>query len=306
MWDSDGRDGLAVVPDGGALGEEGGEAFVLVGGAAEATEDVGLGGESFGEGLAFAAVDGFKEAGDGEGGHGGDGFGEGLGTGQEVSGWNDFVDEAETEGFGGIDDLSGEHHAEGGAGADEAGETLRAAVAGDEAEFELGEAEAGLVAGDAEGAGKGEFATTAEGDAVDGGEDWLAGTLKVGGDEREDMLAALGDGEAGEGVGVDEGANVGTSSEGAVAGASDDEDADGGVGGEGGEDALEFVEHLGVESMEDFGTIEGDGRNLTHLFEVQCFEVIQSGHGLRVLRGAGRSDWRESRSNVGTGANANR
>jgi len=93
----------------------------------------------------------------------------------------------------------------------------------------------------------------------------------VGRDEGEDVLAALGDGEAGEGVGLGEGADVGTSSEGAVTGASDDEDADGGVGGKSGEDALEFVEHLGVEGMEDFGAIEDDGRNVAHLFEAQCF-----------------------------------
>ena len=259
------------MPDGGTFGEEGGEAFVLVGGAAEATEDVGLGVEGFVEGFAVAALNGFEEASEGEGRHGGNGFGKGAGAGQEVDGGNDFVDQAEAEGFGGIDDLSGEHHAESRTAADEAGETLRATVAGDEAEFELGEAEAGLVAGDAEGAGEGEFAATAEGDAVDGGKDGLAGALEVGRDEGEDVLAALGDGEAGEGVGLGEGADVGASGEGAVTRASDDEDADRGVGGESGEDALEFVEHLGVEGVENLGAIEGDGRNVAHLFEAQCF-----------------------------------
>ena len=147
--------GLAVVPGGGAFGQESGEAFLLVGGAAEAAEDFGFGVEGLGEGLVFSAVDGFEEAGDGEGSHGGDSFGEGVGAGEEVGGRDDFGDEAEAESFGGVDDFGGEHQVESGAGADEAGETLGASVAGDEAEFELGEAEAGVVAGDAEGAGEG-------------------------------------------------------------------------------------------------------------------------------------------------------
>ena len=55
--------GLAALPDGGAFGEEGGEAFLLVGGGAEAAEDVSFDGEGFGEGLAFAAGDRFEDAG---------------------------------------------------------------------------------------------------------------------------------------------------------------------------------------------------------------------------------------------------
>ena len=83
-------------------------------------------------------------------------------------------------------------------------------------------------AGDAEGAGQGELAAAAEGEAVDAGDDGLAAGL----DLAEDVLAAVGDGSAGGGVGVGELADVGAGGEGAFAGAGEQDDADGGVGGE--------------------------------------------------------------------------
>ncbi len=100
-----------------------------------------------------------------------------------------FVDQADAEGFGGIDDLGGEHEAEGGAAADEAGEALGSAVAGDEAELHFGEAEAGFVAGDAEGAGEGEFAAASEGYSVDSGDYGLAGGFEVRLNESKDLVA---------------------------------------------------------------------------------------------------------------------
>ena len=106
---------------------------MLVGGGAESAEDVGFDGEGCGEGFVLAAVDRFEDAGDGEGGEGGDGFGEGAGAGEEVYVGGDFVDEAEAEGFGSVYDLSGEHEAEGGAAAEEAGEALGSTIAGEEA-----------------------------------------------------------------------------------------------------------------------------------------------------------------------------
>jgi hypothetical protein len=287
---------LATLPHGWAFGEEGGEALVFVGSSGEAAEDFGFGFESLGEGLAGAAVDGFEDAGDGERRHGGDGLGDGLGAGEEVCGGDDVVDEAEAEGFGGVDDLGREHHAEGGAGADEAREALGAAIAGDEAEFDFGKTETGFVTGDAESAGEGEFAAAAEGDAVDGGDDGLAGALEEGFDEGEDVLAALGDGEAGEGVGVGKGANVGAGGEGTIARAGDDDGAEGGVGGEGGEDELELVEHAGVEGVEDFGAVEGDGRDGAGEVVVQGVEV---GHRVRdpIKMYAGR--WRSRQVRFG-------
>jgi len=81
------------------------------------------------------------------------------------------------------------------------------------------------------------------------------------------LLAALRDGEAGGGVGGGEAADVGAGGEGAVAGAGEEDDADGGVGGELGEGALEVVEHFGVEGVEDLGAVEGDGGDVVCGFE---------------------------------------
>jgi len=112
-------------------------------------------------------------------------------------------------------------------------------------------------------AGEGELAAAAEGDSVDGGDGGFATVFDLG----EDLLAALGDGEAGDGVGGDEAANVGAGGEGARAGAGEDDGADGGVGGERSEGLLEVVEHLGVEGVQDVGAVEGDGGDGGGLFE---------------------------------------
>jgi 6,7-dimethyl-8-ribityllumazine synthase len=248
---------------------------VFVGRAAETAEDVGFGLEAVVEGLVCAALDGFQHAFERERGHGGDGRGEDLGTNHQVGGGDDFFGEAEAQSFGGGDDFGGEHELERGAAADEAGEALRAAVAGDEAELELGQAEAGLVAGEAEGAGEGELAAAAEGDAVDAGDDWLAAAFDLG----EDLLAALGDAAAGGGVGVDEAADVGPGGEGAVAGSGEQDDVDGVVRGEDGEDALELVEHGGVEGVEHVGAVEGDGGDGGLALEVEGGVGAGLGHG---------------------------
>ena len=86
--------GLAALPDGGAFGEEGGEALLLVGGGAEPAEDVGFGVQRFGKRLGFATLDGFEDAGDGERRHGRDSVSECAGAGQEFSSGDEFIDEA--------------------------------------------------------------------------------------------------------------------------------------------------------------------------------------------------------------------
>jgi len=228
---------------------------LFVGGTAEAAEDFGFYGQGVFEGEFVAVGDGFEHAGDGEWGHGSDVGGELAGAGHEVFGGEEFVDEADGGGFLSGDDHSGEHEAQGRAAAYEAGEALGAPVARDEAEPGFGEAEESAVAGEAQGAGEGELAAAAEGYTIDAGDDGFA----AGFDEGEDLLAALRDGEAGDGVGGGEAADVGTGGEGAVAGCGEEDDADGGLGGQGGEDVFEFVEHLGVEGVPDFRAVEGDG-----------------------------------------------
>ena len=128
---------------------------------------------------------------------------------------NDFVDEADAQGLGCCDHLSGEQELEGCWLAYEPRETLRASVAWNQAELDLGLAQARGFAGYAEGAGHGQFAAPAEGEAVDEGDDWFAAGL----DEPEDGLAAAGFGCSGCGVGCGDLVDVGTGCEGLFAGA---------------------------------------------------------------------------------------
>ncbi len=104
---------------------------------------------------------GFDASSDREGGHGDDCFGESFTSGDELICWNYLVYEADAEGLGGWNHVSGEEEFEGRGSTDEAGEALGSSVAGDEAELDLGLSEAGVVAGDADGAGHRELAAAA-------------------------------------------------------------------------------------------------------------------------------------------------
>jgi len=257
------------VPGGGAFFEEGAGAFAFVFGGAEAAEDGGFEGEGLVEREVRAAVDGFDGGGDGEGRHGGEELGEGLRPECQcfsVSG-DDFVDEADAKGFGSVDDGASEDHFEGWAAADEAREALAATIAGNETELDLGLAEAGGGGCEAEGAGHGEFAAAAESEAVDTGDDGLAEGL----DAAEDAVDAAGELFAGSCVDFRELGDVGAGGEGLGARAAEEDDADGVVEGEGGEELVELAEHEGVERVEDLGAVEGNGGDAVFDGEEQGF-----------------------------------
>ena len=150
-----------------------------------------------------------------------------------VSG-DDFIDEADAEGFGGVDHGSGKDHFERGARADEAGKALGATVAGNKAELDLGLAEAGGRGGETQGAGHGQFAAAAKGEAVDAGDDGLAEGL----DTAEDAVGAAGEEFAGSVVDFGEFADVCAGGEGFAASAAEKHHAHSVVDGESGE---EFV-----------------------------------------------------------------
>ena len=75
----------------------------------------------------------------------------------------------------GADLAAGEDEVLGPGRADEAGQALRAAAAGDDAEQDLRLAELGLLAGDPEVAGQGQLAAAAEGEAADARRSWRGG-----------------------------------------------------------------------------------------------------------------------------------
>jgi len=72
-------------------------------------------------------------------------------------------------------------------------------------------------------------------------------------------LAAECEGFSGGGVGCGKAGDVRAGGEGFFSGAGEENDADGGVFGEEGEDVLKVIEELGVESVEDGGAVEGYG-----------------------------------------------
>ncbi len=246
---------LFALPGGGALFEEGCDAFGFVSGAAEMSEADGLAHEGQIEREIESFIDGAEGIGKSEGRVGGDLMGEGFGTGHEFGGGQDFIDEADAEGFLRGDDLAGEQQLERGAAAGEAGQSLGAAVSGQEAELDFGLAEAGSVCGKAEGAGHGEFASAAEGKAVDAGEDGLAAGFHVA----EDGLAAEGEGLAFGGVEGGDLADVGAGGEGLVARAGEEDDTDGGVVHEVVDGEVDLGKEFSAEGVEDLSAVDGQG-----------------------------------------------
>src|SRR5690606_25798096 len=86
---------------------------------------------------------------------------------EEIRERDHAVDEPDPVGLFGVDHLAGQHHLERAPAADEAGQADSTAVAGDDPELHLGEAEARILTGDAEVAGECELEPAPEGEAVD-------------------------------------------------------------------------------------------------------------------------------------------
>jgi hypothetical protein len=157
-----------------AFGEEGGDALLHILGSGGEAEGRCFELETIGEAPIEPDVDGLNRKSQRERGIG-EHFEEELpGEREEFRGGDDVVNETDLIGTLGGDGFAGEEKFERDALADESGEALGAAVAGDDAEFDFGLAEFGVFGGDADGAGHGHFESAAEGEAVEGGEDGLA------------------------------------------------------------------------------------------------------------------------------------
>ena len=95
------------------------------------------------------------------------------------------IEQAEFESRGGFDDLAGNDQLGGFRQADEAGQTLRATGAGNDAEIGFGQSDLRVRRGDAIVRGHGEFESAAERRAVDGDYDGLRRILDRGEKRRE-------------------------------------------------------------------------------------------------------------------------
>src|SRR5512135_2507812 len=164
---------------GGAFFEEGVGAFGHVGGIAQGAEESCIAGEGLVERQIETLIDGTERGGNGERRLGGNFAGEGFSAGDEFGGGDHLIDKADAEGFLRVDNGASEEELERGAAADETRKTLRATVSGDETELDFWLTEFGVVGCDAEGAGHGEFATAAEREALDAGDDGLAQGLNA-------------------------------------------------------------------------------------------------------------------------------
>ena len=126
-------------------------------------------------------------------------------------------------------------------GADQPGQPLRAAGAGEHAELHLGHAEAGVLRRQPQVAGQRRFQAAAEGDAGHGGDDRA-------GDGREAVESPAEVVEEPVGVGLDL-ADLGAGGEDLLA-AGDDDGHEVGVDGQDGDVGGELVEQLGGEGVE--------------------------------------------------------
>ena len=152
----------------------------------------------------------------------------GPGRGLDRAGLGDLVDHADRQRLLGPDHPAGEDEVLGPGAADQAGEALGAAAAGDEPERDLGQADLGAGVDDAEVAGQRELEPAAERVAGDGGHrgdgqggEVVEGALQVAGQPQH-----VGDAEAGHLL------DVGARGEGLLA-ADDDERADAAAPGQG-------------------------------------------------------------------------
>ena len=202
--------------------------------------------------LVLSPVDGFEAFGHGERSLCGDDGRELSTSRQQAFGRVNFIDQTEPQSFGCADHLPGEQKFERGGAADEARETLRSTVAGDEPELDLGLTQAGGLTGEPHGAGHGEFASAAQSEAVDERDDRLAAGL----DEPKDGLSATGLRRAGGGIRQSEFPDVGTCGERLSTRSGDENDANRWVSRECGEGTFEVVEDLGVERVQNLGAIQ--------------------------------------------------
>ena len=240
-------------------------AFGFVGGAAEVAEADCLAEQSKIERQVDALIDGAQGFGDGERCVGGNFESQGLGARHQFGGGKDFINETDAEGLTRVDDGAGEQQFESRAAAHEAWQALRAAVAGHDAQLDLRLAEAGIVSGQAQGAGHGQLAASAQRKALDAGDDRLAEGLNAAKDllPAKSKDAALFCGKRGQL------ADVGAGNKSPATGASEKNYANCVIGGQLLEGFGELGEGFGVEGVEDFGPVEGDDGQRRAFVEVK-------------------------------------
>ena len=199
-----------------------------------------------------ALVDGLLAGAHGDGSVLRDAGGHLQGGGHQLLGGIDLVHQTDALGLVGLDVAAGVDELLGHAGADQTGQTLGAAEAGGDAQTHLGLTEDGALGADADVTAHRQLVASAQGEAVDGGDDGDGQGL----DLAEDIVALLAKGGA---LGLGQGAHladVGTGHEAALTGAGDDQAADG-VHVQGVDGGVQLLQHGAVQGVEGLGTVDG-------------------------------------------------
>jgi len=210
-------------------------------------------------------------AGDAGGAGGDDGGGEFVGAVHEEFGGDEFVDEAEFLGFGGVDEAAGEEEIAGALFADLACEE-NGNDGGKKTDFDFGVAEFGFGNGESEIAKRGDATASCQGVAIDSGDE-RPGIAPEAAKEFGDaagVFLIFGGGLAGDGT---EHVEIHAGAEGR-AGASEDDHANVSLF-EIVEGGLDFGDHGGGDGVALFGAVEGDGGERA----VGLEEEILVGHG---------------------------
>ena len=166
-----------------------------------------------------------------------------------------MVHKADAVSLLGVDGGAGEDQLLGPAPADEAGQALGAAKAGDDAEARLRLAELGLLRGDPDVAGHGQLAAAAESVAVDGGDGGLGHLLQ----DPEGLVPQLREGTARRGVRAVHLGDVRPGHEGLLPPAGEDHHPDVLALPDLPEAGVELVEGLGIQGVQGLGPVDGDG-----------------------------------------------
>src|SRR3989441_834675 len=210
-------------------------------------------------------IHGFQREPDRERAHGEDAAQQLLRFGEELGRGNHLVDEPDAVRFPGVDCLAREDQLQRDALTDEARQTLGPAVAGCNAELQLGLAELGVLTRDAQVAGHRELAPAAQREAVHRRDHRLPARLE----SPQHGLAAQRAGLTVERALLGEVSDVGPRHEGLGAGPGEDRSADIVVRGQALGHVGELRHHLVVQRVELVGTVDGDQRHSVPNLEQQ-------------------------------------
>src|SRR5947207_4636875 len=181
------------------------------------------------------------------------------------------VDETDAVRFIGVDRAAGQDQLGGARFADEPGQPLRPAIAGDEAELDLGEAELCGGQSQAKGAGERQLEPAAKGIAVDQRDRRHRQLVEF----RQHRLAEQGAGALFDEAPPHQLLDVGAGREGAVAGAGHGQGARGAVGDRI-QDAVEVWQLPEAQGVSRLGPVQGDQRDLVMVAEVNRHRVLYS------------------------------